>query len=127
LDTEGSPQDLLIIGMGKLGGDELNVSSDVDLVFVHRDAGQTEGTAEGRGRNESGEFFHRAARKLSGLLSDMTEDGFVFRVDTRLRPNGDSGPLVDTLPMLEQYFYDQGRERERFAWLNRRRATFILA
>ena len=117
LDTEGRPQDLLVIGMGKLGGDELNVSSDVDLVFVHRDAGQTEGTTEGRGRIESGEFFHRAARKLSGLLSDMTEDGFVFRVDTRLRPNGDSGPLVATLPMLEQYFYDQGREWERFAWL----------
>lgn len=117
LDTDGQPQDLLVVGMGKLGGDELNVSSDVDLVFVHRDAGQTEGTADGRGRIHSGEFFHRVARRVSGLLSDITEDGFVFRVDTRLRPNGDAGPLVVTLSMLEQYFYDQGREWERFAWL----------
>jgi glutamate-ammonia-ligase adenylyltransferase len=117
LDGEGRPQDLLVVGMGKLGGDELNVSSDVDLVFVHRDAGMTEGGAEGRARIESGEFFHRVARRTAGLLSDPTEDGFVFRVDTRLRPNGDSGSLVVTLSMLEHYFYDQGREWERFAWL----------
>jgi glutamate-ammonia-ligase adenylyltransferase len=118
LDTEGRPQDLLVVGMGKLGGDELNVSSDIDLVFVHRDAGETSG---GTGRPLSaGEFFHRVARRAAGLLSDVTEDGFVFRVDTRLRPNGDSGPLVVTLPMLEQYFYDQGREWERFAWLKGR-------
>jgi glutamate-ammonia-ligase adenylyltransferase len=117
LDAQGQPQDLLVVGMGKLGGDELNVSSDVDVVFVHRDSGQTRGNAEGRGVIASSEFFHRAARRLCGMLSDQTEDGFVFRVDTRLRPNGDSGPLVVTLPMLEQYFYDQGREWERFAWL----------
>ena len=115
LDGEGRPQDLLVVGMGKLGGDELNVSSDVDLVFVCRDGGETEG---GTGaRLPSGEFFHRVARRLCGLLADVTEDGFVFRVDTRLRPNGDSGPLVVTLAMLEQYFFDQGREWERFAWL----------
>ncbi|MFN7642149.1 MAG: bifunctional [glutamate--ammonia ligase]-adenylyl-L-tyrosine phosphorylase/[glutamate--ammonia-ligase] adenylyltransferase [Burkholderiales bacterium] len=114
-DADGHPQDLLVVGMGKLGGDELNVSSDIDLVFVHRDDGETAG---GTGRAlSSGEFFHRLARRASGLLSDVTEDGFVFRVDTRLRPNGESGPLVVTLPMLEQYFYDQGREWERFAWL----------
>ncbi|HYF57439.1 MAG TPA: bifunctional [glutamate--ammonia ligase]-adenylyl-L-tyrosine phosphorylase/[glutamate--ammonia-ligase] adenylyltransferase [Burkholderiaceae bacterium] len=117
LDGEGRPQDLLVVGMGKLGGDELNVSSDVDLVFVHRDHGETEGGPSGGGRLASSEFFHRLARRVSGLLSDVTEDGFVFRVDTRLRPNGDSGPLTVTLPMLEQYFYDQGREWERFAWL----------
>ncbi len=115
LDAEGRPQDLLVVGMGKLGGDELNVSSDIDLVFVHRDGGTTEGGA--RGPIPAGEFFHRIARRACGLLSDVTEDGFVFRVDTRLRPNGDSGPLVCALPMLEQYFYDQGREWERFAWL----------
>jgi glutamate-ammonia-ligase adenylyltransferase len=115
VDVDGEPQDLLVVGMGKLGGDELNVSSDIDLVFVHRDAGETAG---GTGRAlSSGEFFHRLARRACGLLSDVTEDGFVFRVDTRLRPNGDSGPLVVALPMLEQYFYDQGREWERFAWL----------
>jgi glutamate-ammonia-ligase adenylyltransferase len=115
LDEEGRPQDLLVVGMGKLGGDELNVSSDIDLVFVHRSGGETEGAA--RGPVSSGEFFHRVARRAAGLLSDVTEDGFVFRVDTRLRPNGDSGPLVCTLPMLEQYFFEQGREWERFAWL----------
>ena len=115
LDDEGRPQDLLVVGMGKLGGDELNVSSDIDLVFVHREGGQTEGAT--RGQMPSGEFFHRVARRAAGLLSDVTEDGFVFRVDTRLRPNGDSGPLVCTLPMLEQYFFEQGREWERFAWL----------
>ena len=112
LDSEGAPQDLLVIGMGKIGGNELNVSSDIDLVFAHRDGGQTE-----NGRLSSGEFFHRAARKLCGTLSDVTEDGFVFRVDTRLRPNGDAGPLVVNLPMLENYFYEQGREWERFAWV----------
>ena len=115
LDGEGRLQDLLVVGMGKVGGDELNVSSDIDLVFVHRDGGETEGAA--RGPIPSGEFFHRVARRTAGLLSDATEDGFVFRVDTRLRPNGDSGPLVCTLPMLEQYFFEQGREWERFAWL----------
>jgi [glutamine synthetase] adenylyltransferase / [glutamine synthetase]-adenylyl-L-tyrosine phosphorylase len=117
LDEAGQPQDLLVVGMGKLGGDELNVSSDVDLVFVHREGGQTEGNPAGGARLSSGEFFHRAARRMSGMLSDPTEDGFVFRVDTRLRPNGESGPLVVPLPMLEQYFFDQGREWERFAWL----------
>jgi glutamate-ammonia-ligase adenylyltransferase len=116
LDTEGRPQDLLVVGMGKLGGNELNVSSDIDLVYVHRDGGETEGGPTGK-TLPSVEFFHRVARRLGGLLSDTTEDGFVFRVDTRLRPNGDSGPLTVTLPMLEQYFYDQGREWERFAWL----------
>ncbi|MFM1989085.1 MAG: hypothetical protein RJA99_2042 [Pseudomonadota bacterium] len=117
-DADGRPQDLLVVGMGKLGGDELNVSSDIDLVFVHRDAGETRG---GSGRPlAAGEFFHRVARRASGMLSDVTEDGYVFRVDTRLRPNGDAGPLVVTLPMLEQYFFDQGREWERFAWLKGR-------
>ncbi|MFZ9405974.1 MAG: bifunctional [glutamate--ammonia ligase]-adenylyl-L-tyrosine phosphorylase/[glutamate--ammonia-ligase] adenylyltransferase [Burkholderiaceae bacterium] len=117
LDTEGEVQDLLVVGMGKLGGDELNVSSDIDLVYVHRDGGRTQGDAQGHGRIDSNEFFHRLARRLTGLISEVTADGFVFRVDTRLRPNGDSGPLTVTLGMLEQYFFEQGREWERFAWL----------
>ena len=117
LDANGQPQDLLVIGMGKLGGNELNVSSDVDLVFVHREAGQTQGIESGRGQIDAGECFIRMARRVATLLSDITEDGFVFRVDTRLRPNGDAGPLVVNLSMLEQYFYEQGREWERFAWL----------
>jgi [glutamine synthetase] adenylyltransferase / [glutamine synthetase]-adenylyl-L-tyrosine phosphorylase len=120
LDADGRPQDLLVVGMGKLGGCELNVSSDIDLVYVFRDQGETSGGPGGSRRIASGEFFHRLARRLNGLMSDVTENGFVFRVDTRLRPNGDSGPLVVPLPMLEQYFYEQGREWERFAWLKAR-------
>lgn len=116
LDSEGRPQDLLAVAMGKGGADELNVSSDLDLVFVFRDEGQSSGGASGRTIAAS-EWMHRAARRTIELLSEITADGFVFRVDTRLRPNGDSGPLVASLSMLEQYFYSQGREWERFAWL----------
>lgn len=120
LDADGKPQDLLVVGMGKLGGNELNVSSDIDLVYVHRDGGRTQGDAQGQGRIDTHEYFHRLARKLTGLISEVTADGFVFRVDTRLRPNGDSGPLTVSLSMLEQYFFEQGREWERFAWLKSR-------
>lgn len=116
LDGEGRPQDLLAVAMGKGGADELNVSSDLDLVFVFRDEGQSAGGASGR-VIASSEWMHRAARRTIELLSEITADGFVFRVDTRLRPNGDSGPLVASLSMLEQYFFSQGREWERFAWL----------
>jgi glutamate-ammonia-ligase adenylyltransferase len=125
LDSEGRPQDLLAVAMGKGGAGELNVSSDLDLVFLHRDRGETSGTqGDGspsrRGRLPSAEFFHRLARRTIGLLSEVNGDGFVFRIDTRLRPNGDSGPLVGSLAMLEEYFYAQGREWERFAWLKGR-------
>ncbi|MCM5570649.1 bifunctional [glutamate--ammonia ligase]-adenylyl-L-tyrosine phosphorylase/[glutamate--ammonia-ligase] adenylyltransferase [Burkholderiaceae bacterium FT117] len=119
LDREGRPQDLLAVGMGKAGGDELNVSSDLDLVFVFRDEGETEGV-DGVGRIPSSDWMHRLARRTISVLSEITADGFVFRVDTRLRPNGDSGPLVVPLGMLETYFYAQGREWERFAWLKGR-------
>src|SRR5690606_37401557 len=104
LDRQGEPQDLLAIGMGKAGGVELNVSSDLDLVFVFREDGETEGV-DGAARIASSEWMHRLARRVIGLLSDYTADGFVFRVDVRLSPNGDSGPLVVPLAMLEQYFY----------------------
>ncbi len=119
LDRDGQPQDLLAVGMGKAGGDELNVSSDLDLVFVFRGEGETEGV-DGKGVLASSEWMHRLARRAIELLAEYTADGFVFRVDTRLRPNGDSGPLVVSLNMLEQYFYAQGREWERFAWLKGR-------
>lgn len=125
LDAEGRPQDLLAVAMGKGGAGELNVSSDLDLVFLHRDRGETsgvqpDGSPARRGRLPSAEFLHRLARRAIGLLSEVNGDGFVFRVDTRLRPNGDSGPLVGSLSMLEEYFYAQGREWERFAWLKGR-------
>ena len=119
LDAHGHTQDLLAIGMGKAGGNELNVSSDLDLVFVFRDEGESEGV-DGAGRIASSEWMHRLARRTIELLAEYTADGFVFRVDTRLRPNGDSGPLVVPLGMLEQYFYAQGREWERLAWLKGR-------
>ncbi len=121
LDSEGAPQDLLAVAMGKAGADELNVSSDLDLIFVFRDEGQSEGghTEAGDSRQiiAASDWMHRAARRTIELLAEITAEGFVFRVDTRLRPNGDSGPLVASFNMLEQYFYSQGREWERFAWL----------
>jgi len=123
LDSRGAPQDLLAVAMGKGGADELNVSSDLDLIFVFREQGETEGVAGGDGqirassRIATAEFMHRLARRTINLLAESTGDGFVFRVDTRLRPNGDSGPLVASLPMLEDYFFSQGREWERLAWL----------
>ncbi len=119
LDANGRAQDLLAVGMGKVGGRELNVSSDLDLVFVYRGEGESEGV-DGTGVIASSDWMHRLARRSIGLLSECNADGFVFRVDTRLRPNGDSGPLVVSMSMLEQYFYAQGREWERFAWLKAR-------
>lgn len=119
LDASGRAQDLLAVGMGKVGGRELNVSSDLDLVFVFRGEGESEGV-DGTGVIASSDWMHRLARRSIGLLSECNADGFVFRVDTRLRPNGDSGPLVVSMSMLEQYFYAQGREWERFAWLKAR-------
>ncbi|ACQ95394.1 glutamine-synthetase adenylyltransferase [Burkholderia pseudomallei MSHR338] len=110
-----------VVGMGKLGGRELNVSSDIDLIFVYEDDGETAGGA--RAPISVHEFFTRLGRRLIGVLSEATADGYVFRVDMRLRPNGDSGPLVCSLGMLEEYFYVQGREWERYAWIKSRLVT----
>jgi glutamate-ammonia-ligase adenylyltransferase len=115
---DGEPQCLAVVGMGKLGGRELNVSSDVDLIFVYEDDGDTDGGE--RAALAKQDFFTRVGRKLIGLLSEVTADGYVFRVDMRLRPNGESGPLVCSLAMLEEYFYVQGREWERYAWIKGR-------
>jgi [glutamine synthetase] adenylyltransferase / [glutamine synthetase]-adenylyl-L-tyrosine phosphorylase len=121
LDQQGQAQDLLVIAMGKAGAYELNVSSDLDIILVFRDQGETSPAPGSTGRSiSSSEFFHLVARKAIGDLSELREDGFVFRIDTRLRPNGDSGPLVLSLAMLEHYFLVQGREWERFAWLKSR-------
>lgn len=119
LDVEGRPQRLLVVGMGKLGGGELNVSSDIDLIFVYPEDGQTAGPR----RIDNHEFFVRLGKRLINLLNEATADGFVFRVDMRLRPYGDSGPLVVSLAMLEQYFYTQAREWERYAWIKGRVLT----
>jgi glutamate-ammonia-ligase adenylyltransferase len=116
--ASGRGQDLIVIGMGKLGGRELNVSSDIDLIFVYPEDGETAG---GSGTAlENFEFYSRLGRRLIDALADLTGDGQVFRVDMRLRPNGDSGPLVCSFDMLENYFVTQGREWERYAWIKAR-------
>lgn len=119
----GVPQDFLVVGMGKLGGQELNVSSDIDLVFVYDEQGRcrpTERCPNPRRELSNAEFFERLSKKVIAALSDISGAGFVFRVDMRLRPNGDSGPIVISNDMLEEYLYVQGREWERFAWLKGR-------
>jgi glutamate-ammonia-ligase adenylyltransferase len=109
--------------MGKGGGGELNVSSDLDLVFVYDEEGSTQPMGEFtdvRRSLSNQEFFERLGRRLIAALSEVDGHGFVFRVDMRLRPNGDSGPLVVSNAMLEEYLISQGREWERFAWLKGR-------
>ncbi len=123
MSVEGVPQDLLVVGMGKLGGAELNVSSDIDLIFVYDEAGDTKATAEfpdARRSVSNHEFFERLARRVIPALNDVDGVGFVFRVDMRLRPFGDSGPIVVSRDMLEEYLYTEGRDWERFAWLKGR-------
>ncbi len=122
-DEGGVRQDLLVVAMGKAGGGELNVSSDLDLVFVYDGEGTT-ATAPGAPATarpiSNQEFFERLGRRLIAVLSEATSEGFVFRVDMRLRPNGDAGPLVVSCAMLEEYLARQGREWERFAWVKAR-------
>jgi len=119
----GTPQDLLVVAMGKGGGGELNVSSDLDLVFVYDEDGETgaHGEFADAPRTLSNhEFFERLGRRLIAALSEVTADGFVFRVDMRLRPHGDAGPLAVSNAMLEEYLVREGRDWERFAWLKGR-------
>ncbi|TAK75621.1 MAG: glutamine-synthetase adenylyltransferase [Aquabacterium sp.] len=118
--TTGQRVQLWIVGMGKLGGRELNVSSDIDLVYVYEEDGETAGRADGGGKVSVHEYFAQLVRVLYNLIGETTEDGFVFRVDLALRPNGNPGPPVVSLAMLEEYFLVQGREWERFAWLKSR-------
>ncbi len=119
-DQSGQPQDLLIVGMGKLGGRELNVSSDVDLIYVFSEEGDTDASTPGSKSIDTNTFFTKVGRRIAALLGEVTADGMVFRVDLRLRPNGDSGPLAVSLGMLEEYFIVQGREWERYAWVKSR-------
>jgi [glutamine synthetase] adenylyltransferase / [glutamine synthetase]-adenylyl-L-tyrosine phosphorylase len=115
-DAQGRRIEFWIVGMGKLGARELNVSSDIDLIYIYEDEGETDGPVP----TSAHEFFSLVAKKLYTLIGETTEDGFVFRVDLALRPNGNSGPPVCSLPMLEDYLQVQGREWERFAWLKSR-------
>jgi glutamate-ammonia-ligase adenylyltransferase len=119
----GRPQQMMVLAMGKHGGGELNVSSDIDLIFVYPEDGDTRLDAPGQRQLSNQEFFTRLGRKLIVALSDHTEDGFTFRVDMALRPNGKSGPLVASLGMVEDYLIVQGREWERYAWVKARAVT----
>ena len=114
---EGVAQKLLILGMGKLGGRELNFSSDIDLVFTFPEHGETVG---GRRSLDNQQFFIRMGQRLVNLLHQVTVDGFVYRVDMRLRPYGESGPLVVSFSGLEDYYQEQGRDWERYAMVKAR-------
>lgn len=120
LSPEGEAVQFWIIGMGKLGARELNVSSDIDLIYVYEHDGETAGQPDGRGKISNHEYFSRAVKAIYTLIGDTTEHGFVFRVDLALRPNGNSGPSAVSLSALEEYLQVQGREWERFAWLKSR-------
>lgn len=119
-DKEGNEQTLVVLGMGKLGANELNLSSDIDLIFTYPEEGETRG--EGKTLSNE-EFFTRLGRKLIQALDNQTEDGFVFRVDMRLRPFGDSGALVSSYEAMEEYYQTQGREWERYAMIKARPIT----
>jgi len=116
----GLQQELVVLAMGKLGGRELNLSSDVDLIFTYGESGNTEG---GRESISNQEYFIKLGQLLIKLLDAQTADGFVFRVDMRLRPYGDSGALVGSLASLETYYQEQGREWERYAMIKVRPIT----
>ncbi len=124
--ANGERQELIVVGMGKLGGRELNVSSDIDLIFVYPEEGETvraedaADTGADRRTLSNHEYFTRLGRKLVNVLAEVTEDGRAFRVDMRLRPNGDSGPLACSFDALENYFVAEGREWERYAWIKAR-------
>ncbi len=115
-DAQGNAQEMIVIGMGKLGARELNLSSDIDLIFAYPERGQTDGVKP----LDNEQFFTRLARKIIKVIGENTVDGFVFRVDTRLRPFGDAGPLVIPLGFFEDYLQAQAREWERYAMVKAR-------
>jgi [glutamine synthetase] adenylyltransferase / [glutamine synthetase]-adenylyl-L-tyrosine phosphorylase len=115
-DARGRPQRLCVLGLGKLGGFELNFSSDVDLVLAYRSAGSSDGAAP----LDHERWFSRAAQQFVGLLSETTAEGFAYRVDLRLRPFGSAGRVALSFAAMEQYFQREGRDWERYAWLKAR-------
>lgn len=116
LDINGVPIKLQVLAMGKLGGQELNFSSDIDLIFCSSSVGYTNGLE----KITTQQFYQKVIQRFVQLLQQVTADGFVFRVDLRLRPYGDSGPLVCTLAMIENYYQEQGRDWERYAMVKAR-------
>lgn len=123
-NKQGKIQPFIVLAMGKLGGRELNFSSDIDLIFTYPEAGETQhlnpDVVTKRNTKENSQFFQRVAQKFIKILDTVTEDGFVFRVDMRLRPLGDSGPLVTSFSALEDYYQEQGRDWERYAMVKAR-------
>ncbi len=118
-DVKGEPQSLLVFAMGKMGGGELNFSSDIDLVFIFAEEGETPGPR----RKSHYEFYLAVIRKLVKVLDAVTSEGFVYRVDTRLRPFGESGPMAMSFSGIEQYYQLQGRDWERYAMIKARLIT----
>ena len=116
-NAQGVAQPMLVLGMGKLGGGELNFSSDIDLIFAWPENGVTQG---GRRELDNAQFFTRLGQRLIKVLDQPTQDGFVYRVDMRLRPFGESGPLVLSFAALEDYYQEQGRDWERYAMVKAR-------
>ena len=122
-EDSGAEQAMIVLGMGKLGGYELNVSSDIDLIFCYAEDGETRTSDASQRSLSNHEYFSRLGKKLIAAISEVTEDGYSFRVDMALRPNGASGPLVASFNMIEEYFLIQGREWERYAWVKARAMT----
>lgn len=121
-DKEGKQVRLLTLGMGKLGGLELNYSSDIDLIFAYTASGET----DGKEAVENQYYFNKVVQQFSQLFQNVTPEGFVFRVDLRLRPNGDSGTLVPSLAAIETYYQEQGRDWERYAMVKARVISVAL-
>ena len=115
-EYSGKSQKLVVLALGKLGGQELNFSSDIDLIFAYPEEGETRGTPA----LSNHEFFIRLGQSLINVLNENTADGFVFRVDMRLRPNGASGPLALSFAAMEHYYQTHGREWERYAFIKAR-------
>ncbi|MDQ1362580.1 MAG: [glutamine synthetase] adenylyltransferase / [glutamine synthetase]-adenylyl-L-tyrosine, partial [Pseudomonadota bacterium] len=116
MDSSGNAQRMVVLGMGKLGGHELNFSSDIDLIFAFAEEGETQGARS----MDNGEFFLRLGQRFIRVLNEITADGFVFRVDMFLRPHGASGPLAMSFDAMEQYYQTQGRDWERYAMIKAR-------
>jgi glutamate-ammonia-ligase adenylyltransferase len=123
LNTAGERQDFIVLGMGKLGGEELNFSSDIDLIFLFPDKGTTAGAR----CIDNEDYFTRLGRLVIRLLGERTAEGIVFRVDMRLRPFGDSGPLAASALFLDSYLQTHGRDWERYAWIKARAITGVQA
>ena len=117
--SDGSPQQIVVLGMGKLGAYELNYSSDIDLIFAYAE----NGVLPDRKETSYSEFFTRLCQSLVKVLDEITVDGFVFRTDIRLRPFGDSGPIIMTFDGMENYYQTQAREWERYAMIKARQVA----